>query len=126
MGIVIRLAGTAIALWISTLVLSGITLDTPSTAKKIGTLLLVAIIFGIINAVIRPIVKTVGCAFYIFTLGLIALVVNGLLFLLTSWIAGQIGLPFHVSGFWTAVLGALIVGVVSWVISAVVPDKFKK
>ncbi len=126
MGIVIRLAGTAIALWISTLVLSGITLDTPSTPKKIGTLLLVAIIFGIVNAVIRPIVKTVGCAFYIFTLGLIALVVNGLLFLLTSWIAGKIGLPFHVSGFLTAVLGALIVGVVSWIINAVVPDKFKK
>lgn len=125
MGIVIRIASTAIGLWIATLVLSGITLDTPSTLKKIGTLLLVAIIFGVVNAVIRPIIKAVGCAFYLLTLGLIALVVNGLLFLLTSWIAGLLGLPFHVQGFLTAVLGALIVGVISWVINAVVPDKLK-
>ncbi|OLE25912.1 MAG: hypothetical protein AUG44_14650 [Actinobacteria bacterium 13_1_20CM_3_71_11] len=125
MGIVIRIASTAAALWISTLILSGITLDTPSTLKKIGTVLLVAIIFGVVNAVIRPIVKTVGCAFYVLTLGLVALVVNGLLFLLTSWIAGVVGLPFHVQGFLTAVLGALIVGVISWVINAVVPDKLK-
>lgn len=125
MGIVIRIVGTAIALWISTLVLSGITLDTPSVPKKIGTLLAVAIIFGVVNAVIRPIVKAVGCAFYVLTLGLVALVVNGLLFLLTSWIAGGLHLPFHVSGFLTAVLGALIVGVVSWLINAVVPDKLK-
>ena len=125
MGIVIRIVSTAIGLWIATLVLSGITLDTPSTLKKIGTLLLVAIIFGVVNAVIRPIIKAVGCAFYLLTLGLIALVVNGLLFLLTSWIAGLLHLPFHVQGFLTAVLGALIVGVISWVINAVVPDKLK-
>jgi putative membrane protein len=125
MGILIRIASTAIALWLSTLVLSGITLDTPSVPKKVGTLLAVAIIFGIVNAVIRPIVKAVGCAFYVLTLGLLALVVNGLLFLLTSWIAGRLDLPFHVQGFLTAVLGALIVGVISWVINAVVPDKLK-
>jgi putative membrane protein len=125
MGIVIRLVVTAVALWISTLVLNGITLDTPSTAKKIGTLLAVAAIFGLINAVIRPIVKTVGCAFYVLTLGLIAVVVNGALFLLTSWIAGKLGLPFHVNGFLTAVLGALIVGVVSWVLNAAIPDRTK-
>src|SRR3989440_11531440 len=120
MGIVIRLLVTAVALWISTLLLHGITLDTTSNPKKIGTLLVVAVIFGIINAVIRPIVKTVGCAFYVLTLGLIALVVNGALFLLTSWIAGGLHLPFHVNGFWTAILGALIVGVISWLRIALV------
>src|SRR2546421_13093464 len=126
MGIVIRLLVTAVALWISTLLLHGITLDTTSNPKKIGTLLVVAVIFGIINAVIRPIVKAVGCAFYVLTLGLIALVVNGALFLLTSWIAGKLGLPFHVDRFWpTAVLGALIVGIVSWILNAVIPDRAK-
>jgi putative membrane protein len=124
MGIAIRVVITAIALWFSTL-LSGITLNTDSTWKKVGTLLVVAVIFGVVNAVIRPIIKTIGCAFYVVTLGLVALVVNGLLFLLTSWIAGQLDLPFHVQGFWTAILGALIVGVVSWVLNMVVPDKFK-
>jgi putative membrane protein len=125
MGLVIRIVSTAVALWISTLVLSGITLNTDSTLKKIGTLLVVAIIFGVVNAVIRPVVKAIGCGLYVLTLGLIALIVNGLLFLLTSWIAGLLDLPFHVQGFLTAVLGALIVGVISWVINAVVPDKLK-
>lgn len=126
MGIVIRIASTAVALWISTLVLSGITLDTPSTLKKITTLLIVAIIFGVVNGVLRPIIKTVGCAFYLFTLGLVGLLVNGLLFLLTSWIAGRLNLPFHVDGFWTAIIGALLVTVVSVIINWLVPDRFKR
>jgi putative membrane protein len=124
MGYLIRLAISAVALWITTLLISGVAVTTDSTAKKIATLLAVAAIFGIINAILRPIVKTVGCAFYVLTLGLIAIVVNGLLFLLTSWIADKIGLPFHVDNFWpSAVLGALIVGIVSWILNMVVPDK---
>ena len=125
MGMIVRIVINAFALWVSTLILSGITIDTPSTPKKVGTLLAVAVIFGIVNAVIRPIVKTIGCAFYVLTLGLVALVVNGALFLLTSWIAGKLTLPFHVSGFVTAVLGALIVGLVSWLLNIVVPDRVK-
>jgi putative membrane protein len=123
MGILIRLGISAIALWISTLLISGITLNTNSTLDEIGTLVLVAAIFGVINAVLRPIIKVVGCAFYVLTLGLIALVVNGALFMLTSWIAGKLDLPFHVADFWpSAVLGALIVGIVSWVLNMLVPD----
>jgi putative membrane protein len=123
MGIVIRLVISALALWLSTLVIDGITLE-GTTAEKIGTLLAVAVIFGIVNAILRPIIKTIGCFAYILTLGLIALVVNGALFMLTSWIAGELGLPFEVDEFWpTAVLGALLVGVVSWVLNLAVPDK---
>jgi putative membrane protein len=124
MGILIRLVITAISLWISTLLISGIRLTTASIPGKIGTLLAVAVIFGIINAVLRPIVKGIGCGLYVLTLGLIALVVNGLLFLLTSWIAGKLDLPFHVDHFWpSAVLGALLVGIVSWLLNMLVPDK---
>lgn len=123
MGIVIRLVISAVALWIATLVIDGITLTTDSTLEKIGTLLLVAAIFGVVNGVLRPIIKVVGCAFYVLTLGLVALVVNGALFLLTSWIADQLGLPFHVDDFWpSAVLGALLVGVISWLLNMAVPD----
>jgi len=123
MGILTRLAVTAVALWISTLVLSGITLGDDSTIKKIGTLVAVAAIFGVVNAVLRPIIKTIGCWAYVLTLGLAAILVNGALFMLTSWIAGEVGLPFHVDHFWpTAVLGALLVGVVSFVLNLVVPD----
>ncbi|WP_432956192.1 phage holin family protein [Micromonospora haikouensis] len=119
-GLLIRLGSTAVAFWLAALLIPGITLDTGSATEAIVTLLLVAVIFGVVNAVLQPIVKTVGCGFYLLTLGLIALVVNGLLFLLTSWIAGEAGLPFHVDGFWPeAVLGALFVGVVTWLLGAV-------
>lgn len=122
MRFLIRTVVCAFALWISTLLISGIHLQTDSTGKKIGTLLVVAVIFGIVNAVLRPIIKTIGCALYALTLGLIALVVNGALFLLTSWIAGKLSLPFHVDNFLSAVLGALIVGLVSWLLNNFVED----
>jgi len=123
MGIIIRLLITAVSLWVATLVIDGIQLNTESVPGKVGTLLAVAVIFGVVNAILRPIIKTIGCGFYVLTLGLIAIVVNGLLFMLTSWIAGRFDLPFHVDGFWpSAVLGALLVGIVSWVLNALVPD----
>ncbi|GAA3347459.1 phage holin family protein [Amorphoplanes nipponensis] len=123
MGILIRLVITAVSLWIATVLVDGIRLTTDSPGGKVGTLLAVAAIFGIVNAVLRPIIKTVGCGLYVLTLGLISLVVNGLLFLLVSWIAGQFDLPFHVDDFWpSAILGALLVGVVSWVLNMLVPD----
>lgn len=123
MGILIRLVITAVSLWISTLVIDGIHLNAETTLGKVGTLLAVAVIFGIVNAVLRPIIKTIGCGLYVLTLGLIALIVNGLLFLLVSWIAGRANLPFHVDNFWpSAVLGALLVGIVSWLLNMLVPD----
>ena len=124
MGIIIRLVITAVSLWIAALLINGIKLTTESVPGQIGTLLAVAVIFGIVNAVLRPIIKTIGCGLYVLTLGLIAVIVNGLLFLLTSWIAGRFDLPFHVDDFWpSAVVGALLVGVVSWVLNALVGDK---
>jgi putative membrane protein len=124
MGILIRLAISALALWITTVIVPGITLSTDSIGKAVLTLVVVAVIFGVVNAVLRPIIKTVGCAFYVLTLGLVAIVVNGALFLLTSWIAGELDLPFHVDDFWpSAVVGALLVGIVSWILNALVGDK---
>jgi putative membrane protein len=123
MSYLVRLAVSAVALWIATLIISGVQLTTDSTPKKIGTLVVVAIIFGLINMFLRPIIKTLGCGLYVLTLGLIAVVVNGLLFWLVSWIAGGLNLPFHVENFWpSAVFGALVVGVVSWLLNLVVPD----
>jgi putative membrane protein len=124
-GIVIRLVISALALWISTLVIDGITVG-GTTAEKAGTLLLVAVIFGVVNAVLRPIIKVLGCWAYALTLGLIAVVVNGALLMLTSWIAEQLDLSFDVDKFWpTAILGALLIGLVSWLLNLVVPDQGK-
>ncbi len=124
MSYLIRLVISAVAVWIATLLISGVQVTAQSTGGKILTIVLIAVIFGIVNTILRPIIKTVGCAFYVLTLGLISLVVNGLLFWLVSWIAGGVGIPFHVENFWpSAVLGALIVGVVGWLLGIVVPDK---
>jgi putative membrane protein len=121
-GFLIRIVATAIALWVATLV-PGIDLTSDSTVTNALTLIAVAVIFGVINAVLKPIIKVIGCFLYVLTLGLIALVVNALLFLLTGWIAEQLDLSFEVDGFWPAFWGAIIVAVVSWAITVAIPDR---
>lgn len=122
MAFVIRILATAVALWVATII-PGIDLTGDTLLSNALTLLLVAVIFGVINAVLKPVIKIVGCVFYILTLGLIALVVNALLFMLTGWVADQIDLPFQVDGFWAAFWGAIVVGVVSWAITLAIPDR---
>lgn len=122
MKFVLRVLIAAAALGVATWAVPGIELHASTTVKKILTLIVVALIVGIVNAVIKPIVKTIGCLFYILTLGLIGLVVNGLLLWLASWVAGKLKLPFHITGFWPAFWGAIIVGVVGWVLSMIIPD----
>lgn len=124
MTILLRILVSAAALGVAAWVVPGIVVSGHGDATKAETLLVVAIIFGVINAVLKPIIKTVGCAFYVLTLGLVALVVNGLLLWLASYVAGQLKLPFHVSGFVAAVEGALLVAVVTWVLYLVIPDKY--
>jgi putative membrane protein len=117
MRFVIRVLITAVAMLVATWVLPGIEVTAGTTLRKVATLIVVALIFGVINAVLKPIVKVIGCFFYIITLGLIGLVVNALLLWLTSWVAGKLNLPFHITGFWPAFWGAIIIGVVSWLLS---------
>jgi len=121
----IRLVINAVALWVTTLIVSGIDVTSNSTWSKIGTLLLVALIFGLVNAFIKPVVQVLGCAFYVLTLGLFALVVNALLFLLTGWLAEQLSIPFSISGFWAAFWGAIVMAIVSWLLSLLMPGRTK-
>ena len=123
MWLILRLLITAAALFVATAVVPGIQLLAGTTLDKVTTLVVVALIFGVVNAVLKPIVKTVGCVFYILTLGLIGLVVNALLFLLTSWVAGKLHEPFHITGFWPAFWGAIIVSVVSWLLSLTLGER---
>ena len=112
----------ALALAIATWLLDGIRLTGKSDEDRIITLLLVALIFGVINAVLGPVIKLLSLPFIILTLGLLLLVINALLLLLTSKISQEFGLGFDVDGFWTAVFGAIIVTVSTWVLEAVLPS----
>ncbi|MBB5076760.1 phage holin family protein [Nonomuraea endophytica] len=119
---ILRILAAAVALWVATQLLPGITVNTDTTAKYWGTLVVVALIFGLINAIVKPIVKMLGCAVIVLTLGLFLLVINAAMLLLTSWIAGQLDVPFHVDGFVTALIGSIIISVVTWLLSLVIPD----
>lgn len=115
MGLVLHIVITALAVWITT-ALPGIDLGGDDTGTKIVTLLAVAAVFGLVNAVLKPVAKTLGCLFYVLTLGLFGLVVNALLFWLTGYLAQQLDLPFSVGGFWPAFWGAIVVTIVSSVL----------
>ncbi|MET9620258.1 phage holin family protein [Streptomyces sp. NPDC006464] len=122
MNFVVKTLANAGALAVAIWLLQDITLTGDSTAKKAWTLILVALVFGLVNIVVKPVVKLLTLPVFIVTLGLITLVVNALMLLLTSWLAEQFDLSFHVEGFWTAVLGGLIISVVSWALNVVLPD----
>ncbi|ADH66091.1 Membrane protein of uncharacterised function [Nocardiopsis dassonvillei] len=121
-SLIIRVIVNALALWAAVLLIDGIEVTAQDTVGQILVYLAVGAIFGVVNAVIKPIVKTVGCLFYALTLGLIGLLVNALLLMLTNWIAGLFDLPFHIDGFWPAFWGAIVVTIVSWLLSMFLPD----
>lgn len=110
--LIVQILITALAVWASLLV-PGIDLGEGSLPERGGTLLVVAVIFGLVNAVLKPIAKTLGCLLYILTLGLFGLVVNALLYWLTGSLAARLGLPFTVDGFWPAFWGGIIVSLVT-------------
>jgi putative membrane protein len=111
-------AALAVAIWL----IHDITLTGDNTGRKALSLVLVALVFGLVNVIVKPLVKLLTLPLFILTLGLITLVINALMLLLTSWVAGQLSLDFHVDGFWTAVLGGLIISVVSWALNMALPD----
>lgn len=112
----------ALALAAAAGLLPGITLTGATEGDRIVTLVLVALVFGVVNAVVRPVVKLLSLPFIILTLGLLIFVINAFMLLLTSWIAHAMGLGFHVDGLWTAILGSIVISIVSWVLGLVLKD----
>jgi putative membrane protein len=123
LALTIRVVVVAVSLWVATLIVPGIDNTAGTSSSRIGTLIVVALIFGLVNAVLKPLIKVVGCPFYILTLGLIGLVVNALLFMLVGYIAAGIGLPFTVGGFGAAFVGAIVVAVVGFILHVLIPDR---
>ncbi len=119
----LRLVINAIALWLTTLILGPHLAVKPfapgSVLETIVTYLIVALIFGIVNGIIGSLVRIVALPLYILTLGLISLLVNGLLLLLVAWISGLLGFGLSVENFGWGILGALLLGILSWLIGVV-------
>ena len=123
MRFLVRLLVNSVALWLTTLIVAGVTVVSfppQDTLAVVLTYLLVALIFGVVNGVIGNFIRIVAFPLYILTLGLLALVVNGLLLLLVSWISGLLGFGLVVDGFWWGVLGALVLALLSWLIGILI------
>ena len=122
MSFVVRVLINGVAIWFATLVLSGLTIvGADSDLEQALIILLIALVFGIVNAVVKPIVAILSIPLYILTLGLFTLVVNALMLMLTAWITEQTSWGLRIDNFGTAVLGALIISVVSFVLSVIIP-----
>jgi putative membrane protein len=121
--LILRLLANMGALALATWLLSGITLTAPTTERKVLTLLIVALIFGVVNAIAKPIFTLVTAVAVVLTLGLFLIVINALMLLLTSWITNTTEYGLHVDGFWTAVWGSIIISVVNFVLGILVPDR---
>jgi putative membrane protein len=113
MAIVIRVLINAAALWAASQLFDGITLSDEPVA-----ILIVAVVFGLVNAFIRPIAKFLTFPFRLITLGLFIFVVNAAMLQLTAWLTSGL----DVTGFWTSVFGGMVISLVSWVLSVFLPD----
>ncbi|MFI5510377.1 phage holin family protein [Mycobacterium sp. NPDC051804] len=119
----LRAALTGFALWVVTLIVPGITfVGADSTLQEIGIIFVVAVIFGLVNAIIKPIVQFISIPLYILTLGLIHIVINALMLWITSWITENTthwGLVID-EFWWTAIWAAIVLSIVSWLLSLVI------
>lgn len=125
MKLLMRLIVNAVAVAAAAWLLDDITISGSTTTNRVITLVVVAAIFGLVNAVVKPLATILSLPFIILTLGLLIFVINALMLLLTSWISGGLDLAFEVDGFGTALLGALIITVVSWLMNVLLPDKLE-
>ena len=122
--ILVAIIVNGLAIWVAAALLDGVQLaENGSLGTKVETVLLVGAIFGVVNAVIKPIVQLFSLPFIVVTLGLFLLVVNALMLELVSWIAGKLDLAFHVGDFfWSAIGAAIIVSLVSLMLNLVLRD----
>jgi putative membrane protein len=121
----VRAAFTGVALWIVTRVVSGIEfVGGASTLQRVGIIFVVALIFGVVNAIIKPIVQIISIPLYIVTLGLIHIVINALMLWITSWITeNTTHWGLYIEDFWwTAIWAAIVLSIVSWLLSLILPD----
>ena len=117
MKILLRWLINAIAIWLAIKIVPGI-----RSEGGWAVIAAVALVLGLVNALVKPLLKLLTCPLLLLTLGLFTLVINALVLLITSWLAGQLGLPFAVAGFLPALLGGIIISIVNVILSVFVHD----
>ncbi len=127
MRFVTWLLTTAVGVAVATWLFNGIYFTGPSSGSeelkhKIVPLLLVSLILGLVSSFVRPVVTFFSIPLVILTLGLFLLVINALMLMFTAWIAGLLDLGFHVTGFWPALLGSIVITLVNWATASLVKD----
>ncbi len=121
MKFLIWLVVNALALGVAVWLFDGISLSASNDTNGFVTLVVVGAIFGVITSFVRPIVRLLSLPLIILTLGLMLFVINALMLMLTSWIADQLDLGFHVDGFWVALWGSIVISLASLVLEAILP-----
>lgn len=114
----ITLLVNAVALWVAASIVTGVQVVpyAQDTGAVVATYLLVALIFGLVNTFVGTVLRFLTFPLYILTLGLFSLIVNGALLMLAAWVSGFLGFGLVVDGFWDGVLGALVLGIVAWLL----------
>ena len=126
MDFIARLLATMAGLWVTTRLVSSISIESSSTSQTVIVLAAVALVFTAVNSIIKPVVTTLAFPLYLLTFGLFALVTNSLLFALTGWLSTSLGFPMTTGGFWSCLVGAVITSVVSSIVSGILRDKKDK
>nr|WP_314274445.1 phage holin family protein [Schaalia odontolytica] len=126
MDFIARLLATMAGLWVTTRVVSSISIESSSASQTVIVLAAVALVFTAVNSIIKPVVTTLAFPLYLLTFGLFALVTNSALFALTGWLSTSLGFPMTTGGFWSCLFGALITSVVSSIVSGILRDKKDK
>jgi len=122
MRFLIRLAVNSVAIWLASLLLSGISLSERTGWGQVGVVVVVGLVFTLVNLVVKPIVHLFALPLTILTLGLFSLVINALMLLLTSWLTRTTEFGLFVDGFWWALIGSVIISVISWVLNLVLAN----
>lgn len=120
---IVRFLINALSLAVATWLLPGIVLEDGPLQNRVLTIAIVAAIFGLVNALVKPLFVFVASPLLLLTLGLFLLVVNASLLLMTSWVCGKLGVGWYVTGFWSAMLGALMVSIVSFILNSFVGNR---
>ena len=121
MKLILRWLASAAAVGLAVYLLPGLDYD-----GRIETLFVVALLLGLVNAIVRPIVKMLACGIIVLTLGLALLVINAVMLYLTTLIAGHLGYGFHIDSFLDAIIGSVVISLATWLLSMFINDDDKR